>query len=97
MSSERQLSVVTKEPVLADNKDLVEGAGKVHMASPQYWGKGIIKDIRTTVGTHWLKEMINFNQKTVAVTLLVFITIISPTLTFGAVYGKSLNNEIGAM
>jgi hypothetical protein len=86
-----------EEPVLPDNKDLVEGAGEVHMAAPQYWGRGIVNDIRSTVGTHWFKEMINFNQKTIAVTLLMFITIISPTLTFGAVYGKSTNNEIGAM
>lgn len=84
-------------PVLPDNKDLVEGAGDVHLSAPQWWGKGIISDIRSTVGTYWLKEMINFNQKTVAVTLLLFITIISPTLTFGAVYGKSTNNAIGAM
>lgn len=85
------------EPVLPDNKDLVEGAGDVHLAAPQYWGKGIINDFKNTVIAHWFKEMINFNQKTVAVTLLMFITIISPTLTFGAVYGKSTNNEIGAM
>jgi HCO3- transporter family len=57
----------------------------------------IINDFKNTVIAHWFKEMINFNQKTVAVTLLMFITIISPTLTFGAVYGKSTNNEIGAM
>jgi hypothetical protein len=41
--------------------------------------------------------MTNFNQKTVAVTLLVFITVIAPTLTFGAVYGKSTGNNIGAI
>eukprot|EP00529_Nitzschia_sp_RCC80_P010998 CAMPEP_0113484632 /NCGR_PEP_ID=MMETSP0014_2-20120614/24062_1 /TAXON_ID=2857 /ORGANISM="Nitzschia sp." /LENGTH=619 /DNA_ID=CAMNT_0000378241 /DNA_START=775 /DNA_END=2634 /DNA_ORIENTATION=+ /assembly_acc=CAM_ASM_000159 len=91
------MSTPVEEPVLPDNKDLVEGAGDVHMAKPQYWGKGIVNDFKNTVWAHWWKEMINFNQKTIAVTLLLFITIISPTLTFGAVYGKSLNNQIGAI
>jgi hypothetical protein len=41
--------------------------------------------------------MINFNLKTIAVSLFLFITVISPTLTFGAVYGKSTQNSIGAI
>jgi hypothetical protein len=41
--------------------------------------------------------MTNFNQKTIAVTFLVFISVIAPTLTFGAVYGKVTENNIGAI
>jgi hypothetical protein len=41
--------------------------------------------------------MMIFNQKTVAVTLLLFITVIAPTLTFGAVYGKVTKNSMGAV
>ena len=41
--------------------------------------------------------MTNFNQKTVAVSLLLFISVIAPTLTFGAVYGKVTGNQIGAV
>ena len=41
--------------------------------------------------------MTNFNQKTVAVSLLMFITVIAPTLTFGAVYGTNTDNRIGAV
>jgi len=41
--------------------------------------------------------MTNFNQKTVAVSLLMFITVIAPTLTFGAVYGTNTENRIGAV
>jgi hypothetical protein len=67
------------------------------MEDPLLWGKGIIIDFKRTVGTHWLAEIINFNQKTVAVTLLMFITVIAPTLTFGAVYGKVTENRIGAI
>lgn len=79
------------------NAELMADAGKVHMDEAQMWGKGIIKDFRQTVGTHWWKQMTNFNQKTVAVTLLVFISVIAPTLTFGAVYGKVTENRIGTV
>ena len=70
------------------NADLIPDAGKMTMDEGQMWGKGLIADFKRTVGTHWVREMTNFNQKTIAVTLLVFISVIAPTLTFGAVYGK---------
>jgi hypothetical protein len=41
--------------------------------------------------------MTNFNQKTVAVSLLLFISIIPPTLSFGSSYGKMSNNKMGAI
>jgi hypothetical protein len=81
---------------VSDN-DLIENCGKVHIDEAQMWGKGIIADIKRTVGTHWVGEMTNFNQKTVAVTFLVFISVIAPTLTFGAVYGKVTGNQIGTV
>jgi len=37
------------------NAELVKDAGKVRMDEPQMWGKGIINDVKRTVGTHWLK------------------------------------------
>ena len=79
------------------NNDLVKDAGQVHIDEAQGWGVGIIKDFKRTVGTHWKEEMTNFNQKTVAVTLLMFISVIAPTLTFGAVYGKETDNRIGTV
>ena len=79
------------------NAELIPDAGKVHMDEGQPWGVGIINDFKRTVGTHWVTEFTNFNQKTVAVTLLVFISVIAPTLTFGAVYGKETDNKIGAV
>uniref|UniRef100_A0A7R9WXV3 Bicarbonate transporter-like transmembrane domain-containing protein n=1 Tax=Craspedostauros australis TaxID=1486917 RepID=A0A7R9WXV3_9STRA len=82
---------------LPSNAELIEGAGKVTMDEPQMWGRGIVNDIKRTVGTHWVEEMTNFNQKTIAVTFLVFISVIAPTLTFGAVYGKATENNIGAI
>jgi len=43
------------------------------------------------------QEMINFNQRTVAVSLLMFISVISPALAFGAVYGQVTNGYMGAI
>ena len=63
----------------------------------QAWGKGILSDFKRTVGTHWFEEMTNFNQKTIGVSLLMFITVIAPTLTFGAVYSTNMDNRIGAV
>ena len=88
---------VTFEEKVTSNNDLIPGAGKVEMEPGELWGKAIINEFKRTVGTHWVKEMTNFNQKTVAVTFLMFISVISPTLTFGAVYGKVTNNYIGAV
>jgi hypothetical protein len=80
-----------------NNGDLIKDAGKVHIDEAQMWGRGIVNDVKRTIGTHWLREMMIFNQKTVAVTLLLFITVIAPTLTFGAVYGKVTKNSMGAV
>ena len=82
---------------IIDNDDLMEDAGKVVLDQAQPWGRGFIADIKRTVGTHWVEEMINFNQKTIAVSLLMFITVIAPTLTFGALYGENTENHIGAV
>lgn len=46
-------------------------------------GQGIVEDFKQTIGTHWLKEMINFNQKTIAVSFFLFFAAIAPAITFG--------------
>jgi hypothetical protein len=79
------------------NDDIDPNAGQVLLDPAQPWGKGIINDFRQTVGTWWIKEMTNFNQKTIAVSLLIFISIIPPTLAFGASYGKMSGQRIGAI
>jgi hypothetical protein len=38
---------------LPSNAELVPHAGKITMDEPAYFGKGIIKDFKNTVGTHW--------------------------------------------
>jgi hypothetical protein len=63
--------------------------------TPQTFGRGIMNDIKTTIGTHWWKEMTNFNTKTVAVSFFMFIAVIAPCITFGAVYAKRTNNYMG--
>ena len=64
---------------------------------PKTFGRGIIADFKRTIGTHWVKEMTNFNTKTIAVSFFLFIAVIAPTITFGAVYAKATNNYIGAV
>jgi hypothetical protein len=41
--------------------------------------------------------MINFNQKTVAVSFFLFFACIAPAITFGGIYGKATENRIGAV
>ncbi|KAG7339203.1 HCO3- transporter family protein [Nitzschia inconspicua] len=91
------MSKKDENPQLPHNSDLVLAAGKVVLDEPQMWGKGIVKEFKECILGHWWEEMINFNFKTIAVTLFLFIAVISPTLTFGAVYGKSTGNSIGAI
>ena len=45
-----------KEPMkrLPSNAELVPDAGKIVMDEAMYFGKGIIHDFKTTVGTHWV-------------------------------------------
>jgi hypothetical protein len=63
--------------------------------TPQTFGRGIVNDIKTTIGTHWRKEMTNFNTKTVAVSFFMFIVVIAPCITFRAVYAKRTDNYMG--
>jgi hypothetical protein len=83
--------------VSVPNSEIMADAGKIHLEPAQSWGTGIINDFKRTVGTHWVEEFTNFNQRTIAVSLLMFISVIAPTLTFGAVYGKETGNRIGAV
>ena len=61
------------------------------------WGRGIIYDFNTTIRKYWFTELINFNTKTIAVSLFLFIAVIAPSITFGAVYAKRTNNYMGAV
>jgi hypothetical protein len=48
---------------LPSNAELVPHAGKITMDEPAYFGKGIIKDFKTTVGTHWIGVSRHQEQK----------------------------------
>lgn len=63
----------------------------------QSWGRGIVMDFRNTVAKYWWAEMKNFSSKTIAVSLFLFIAVIAPSITFGAVYAKRTNNYMGAV
>ena len=62
---------------------------------PASWGRGIIDDIKQTLGTHWDAEMSNLNVRTFAVSLYIFFACIAPAITFGAMYAKFTNDFIG--
>lgn len=68
-----------------------------HNRGGQGWGVGIVNDFKRTVGTNWCKEMINLNGKTIACSFFLYFACISPAVTFGAIYGKATNNNIGAV
>lgn len=68
-----------------------------HHHAPQGWGRGIVQDFRSTIRTHWWAEVKNFNFKTIGVSLFLFIAVIAPSITFGAVYAKRTNNFMGAV
>ena len=60
-------------------------------------GRGIVKDFKRTVLTHWKSEMINLNQTVVATTVFLYFACIAPAITFGAIYAKTTGNWIGAV
>lgn len=86
-------------PLSPDNSTLTNnGGGHGHgRQGNQSWGRGIRDDFRETVGTWWFAEMKNFSSKTIAVSLFLFIAVIAPSITFGAVYAKRTNNYMGAV
>ena len=45
----------------SDNNDLHDAGHK--MRSGQGWGRGIVADVKRTIGTHWKQEMLNLNSK----------------------------------
>jgi hypothetical protein len=76
----------------AEEVDASGGNNHHGPTTPQTFGRGIVNDIKTTIGTRWCKEMTNFNTKTVAVSFFMFIAVIAPSITFGAVYAKRTDN-----
>ena len=61
------------------------------------WGRGVVREARATLGTWWLKEMINFNVKTVAVSFFLYLECVAPAITFGAIYAKLVGGWMGAI
>ena len=49
----RDVDLEDQERRVSDN-DLVENAGKITIDEAQMWGRGILNDIKRTVGSHWL-------------------------------------------
>jgi HCO3- transporter family len=79
------------------NRDVMPHAGEMVLNPAKPWGKGIVDDFQANVVGHWWSQIKTLNQRTIAVTLLVFITVMAPTVAFGAVYGKVTDNHFGAV
>ncbi|KAL7523902.1 hypothetical protein ACHAWF_000734, partial [Thalassiosira exigua] len=67
------------------------------MRRGQGWGRRIVADFKRTILTHWKEEMVNINGKTNACSFFLYFACIAPAVTFGAIYGKATNNNIGAV
>ena len=97
MSAEKIPSSERTNATEVSHNEVLEGAGKLEMEPGRLWGSAIVHEFKETVGTWWLRDMMVFNQRTVAVSLLMFLTAFAPTVTFGAVYGDVTGNRIGAV
>lgn len=96
MCREDDMPESTYDPTVG-NKDLVPEAGKVALDAGQPCARGLCSELKRTLTKNWLREVKVFNQKTVGVTMLMFISVVAPTLAFGASYGKASNNYIGTI
>lgn len=54
MPPKAEFDDVEEQPV-SNYKQILAEAGKVHLDTAQSWGKGVIGDIKRTVGTHWVE------------------------------------------
>lgn len=98
---DRSITTEVTSSNISENIDLGEDETHHEENGKVYCGifacGSVIDDFKRTVGTHWVSEMTNLNQKTVAVSFFLFFACISPAITFGAVYEKSTQNWIGAI
>ena len=81
---------LTSKTIIAD----MMGAESEEMSQKGH-GSGIVAEFKRTIGTHWIKEMTNFNQKTIAVSFFLFFAAVAPAITFGAIYAKVTHNYMG--
>jgi hypothetical protein len=52
----------------AHEKEMTAAA---HGAPPATWGRGVVREVRATLGTWWVVEMTNPNLKTIAVSFFL--------------------------
>jgi ammonia channel protein AmtB len=81
-------SVTSIDKKVRDEVRTIDFLHHEHDHQDNGWGRGIVKDFRKTIGIHWVNEMTNFNQKSIAVSFFIFFAAVAPAITFGAVYSK---------
>jgi len=107
-TEKKNCRVLTSQTIMSDMEDDTPGNienDDSHENEPDSPGEhtgcfqmqNIVQDFKQTVGTYWLREMINFNQKTIGVSFFLFFAAVAPAITFGAIYAKVTNNYIGAV
>lgn len=82
--------------VIASRACLLRAMTVTHDGLSATWGRGVVREIRETLGTWWIKEMTNPNLKTVAVSFFLYLACVAPAITFGAIYAKLVGNWMGA-
>ena len=74
------MSPLAEDPVLVtgvdggaedanDSSPVKGGHGHHDDEEPLWFGKGVVRDVKETLGTWWCAEMSNFQHKTLAVSL----------------------------
>ena len=76
-SNHTSISATQKESFNQDDND-DNGSIDLHddghkMRSGQGWGRGIVADVKRTIGTHWKEEMVNLNSKVCRMMYLVCV------------------------
>jgi hypothetical protein len=78
--------ITDSTPIISSTRTLLlaDDAGAGHHHGGGYgWGEGIITDFKRTVGcAHWKEEMMNFNQQTIAIHVLLSLLCVQLLLIF---------------
>jgi hypothetical protein len=52
---ENKLDNVKLQHLATSYEKILANSGKVHLEPPKSWGKGIVQEMKWTVGTHWVE------------------------------------------
>lgn len=83
-SSGRVKQMTATTMAMSTSETMEEHQGEHHhvsrLSGGNGWGRGIVADIKRTLGTHWKEEMTNMNGKTLAVSFFLYFACIAPAI-----------------